>query len=71
MTQNDLVALVQDLVNKQPNSHIINNADYFKDKLTSLFEIDQQLYDMQLANDEVVAYITESYKNILMKLLIL
>lgn len=62
MTQNDLVALVQDLVNKQPNSHIINNADYFKDKLTSLFETDQQLYDMQLANDEVVAYITESYK---------
>ena len=62
MSQNDLVVLVQDLVNKQPNSHIINNVDYFKDKLTALFEIDQQLYDAQLANDEVVTYITESYK---------
>lgn len=62
MPQNDLVVLVQDLVNKQPNSHIINNVDYFKNKLTALFEIDQQLYDAQLANDEVVTYITESYK---------
>ena len=62
MTQNDLVVLVQDLVNKQPNSHIINNVVYFKDKLTALFEIDQQLYKAQLANDEVLTYITESYK---------
>lgn len=62
MPQNDLVVLVQDLVNKQPNSHIIDNVDYFKDELTALFEIDQQLYDAQSANDEVVTYITESYK---------
>lgn len=62
MSQNDLAVLVQDLVNKQPNSHIINNVDYFKDRLTALFEIDQQLYDAQLANDEVVTYISESYK---------
>lgn len=62
MTQNDLIGVVQDLVNNQPNSHIINSGDYFKDKLTALFEIDQQLYDAQSANDEVVIYITESYK---------
>ncbi len=62
MAQKDLVVLVQDLVNKQPNSHIVNNVDYFKNKLTAIFEIDQQLYDAQLANDEVVTYITESYK---------
>lgn len=62
MPQKDLVVLVQDLVNKQPNSHIINNVNYFKDKLVALFEIDQQLYDAQEANDEVVKYITESYE---------
>lgn len=61
MNKNELVELVDNLVNKQPNSHIINNGDYFKTRISALFEIDQQLYDAQRTDDIVVKYITEAY----------